>query len=42
LQKHKDSTKYITLIKDMYDNVVTSDGDTNDFPINIDCIKGWL
>jgi hypothetical protein len=24
LQKHKDSTKYITLIKDMYDNVVTS------------------
>jgi hypothetical protein len=39
LQKHKVSTKYITLIKDMYDNVVTSvrtsDGDTNDFPINI-------
>jgi hypothetical protein len=36
LQKHKVSTKYITLIKDMYDNVVTnvrtSDGDTNDFP----------
>jgi hypothetical protein len=31
LQKHKVSTKYITLIKDMYDNVVTSartsDGD---------------
>jgi hypothetical protein len=24
LQKHKVSTKYITLIKDMYDNVVTS------------------
>jgi hypothetical protein len=39
LQKHKISTRYITLIKDMYDNVVTSvqtsDGDTNDFPINI-------
>jgi hypothetical protein len=24
LQKHKFSTKYITLINDMYDNVVTS------------------
>jgi hypothetical protein len=39
LQKHKVSTKYITLIKDIYDNIVTSvrtsDGDTNDFPINI-------
>jgi hypothetical protein len=39
LQKHKVLTKCITLIKDMYDNVVTSvrtsDGDTNDFPINI-------
>jgi hypothetical protein len=39
LQKHVVSTKYITLIKDMYDNVVTSvrisDGDTNDFSINI-------
>jgi hypothetical protein len=39
LQKHKVSSKYITLIKDIYDNVVTrvqiSDGDTNDFPINI-------
>jgi hypothetical protein len=39
LQKHKISSKYITLIKDMYDNVVTSvrtsDEDTNDFPINI-------
>jgi hypothetical protein len=35
LQKHKVSSKYITLIKDMYDNIVisvrTSDGDTNDF-----------
>jgi hypothetical protein len=39
LQKHKVSSKYITLIKDMYNNIVTnvriSDGDTNDFPINI-------
>jgi hypothetical protein len=39
LQTHKVSSKYITLIKDMYDNVVTivrtSDGDTNDFSINI-------
>jgi hypothetical protein len=38
LHKHKISTKYITLIKDIYDNVVTSvrtsDRDTNDFPIN--------
>jgi hypothetical protein len=35
LQKNKVSIKYITLIKDMYDNIVTSDGDTNDFLINI-------
>jgi hypothetical protein len=39
LQKYKVSTKYIILIKDMYDNVVTSvrtsDRGTNDFPINI-------
>jgi hypothetical protein len=39
LQKHKFSIKYITLIKDMYDNVVTSvrtsNRDTNDFLINI-------
>jgi hypothetical protein len=39
LQKHKVPSKYITLINDMYDNVVTSvqtsDGDTIDFPINI-------
>jgi hypothetical protein len=44
LQKHKVSIKYITLIKDMYDNVVTSvrtsDGDTNDFPINIGLHQG--
>jgi hypothetical protein len=39
LHKHKVSSKYITLIKDIYDNVVTSvrtsDGCTNDFSINI-------
>jgi hypothetical protein len=39
LQKHTFSTKCITLIKNMYDNVVTSvrtsDRDTNDFLINI-------
>jgi hypothetical protein len=44
LQKHKVSSKYITLIKDMYDNVVTSvrtsGGDTNDFPINIGLHQG--
>jgi hypothetical protein len=44
LQKHKVLTKYIILIKDMYDNVVTSvrisDGDTNDFPINIRLHQG--
>jgi hypothetical protein len=44
LQKHKVSSKYITLIKDMYDNVVTSvqtsDGDTNDFPSNIGLHQG--
>jgi hypothetical protein len=44
LQKHNVLTKYITLIKDMYDNIVTSvrtsDGDTNDFPINIGLHQG--
>jgi hypothetical protein len=44
LQKHKVASKYIILIKDMYDNVVTnirtSDGDTNDFPINIGLHQG--
>jgi hypothetical protein len=44
LQKHKISTKYITLIKGMHDNVVTSvrtsDGDTNDIPINIGLHQG--
>jgi hypothetical protein len=37
----KSQQKYITLIKDMYDNIVTSvrtrDRDTDDFPISI-----WL
>jgi hypothetical protein len=44
LQKCKISTKCITLIKDMYNNVVTSvqtsDGDTNDFLINIRLHQG--
>jgi hypothetical protein len=44
LQKHTVSSKYITIIKDMYDNVVisvqTSDGNTNDFPINIGLHQG--
>jgi hypothetical protein len=44
VQKHKVSIKYITLIKDMYDNIVTSvrtsDRDTNDFPINIGLHQG--
>ena len=39
LDKHKIPTKYVGLIKDMYNNVVTSvqtsDGDTDDFPIRI-------
>jgi hypothetical protein len=39
MDKHKVPTKYVTLIKNMYDKVVTSvrttDGDTNVFPINI-------
>jgi hypothetical protein len=44
LQKHKVSSKYITLIKYMHDNVVTnvrtSDRDTNDFLINIGLHQG--
>jgi hypothetical protein len=44
LQKHKVSSKYITLINDMYNNIVTSvrtsDEDTNDFPINIGLDQG--
>jgi hypothetical protein len=44
LEKHKVPTKYIILIKDMYDNVVisvrTSDGDTDDFLIKIGMHQG--
>jgi hypothetical protein len=44
LQKHKILIKYITLIKNMYDNVVisdrTSERDTTDFPINIGLHQG--
>jgi hypothetical protein len=44
LQKHNVLTKYITLIKDMYDNVVTSvrtsNRDINDFSINIGLHQG--
>ena len=44
LEKHKVPTKYITLIKDMYNNVVTSvrtsDVDTDDFPIKIGLHQG--
>ena len=44
LEKHKVPAKYITLIKDMYDNVVTSvrtsDVDTDDFPIKIGLHQG--
>jgi hypothetical protein len=44
LQNHKVSSKYITLIKDMYNNVVTSvrtsDGDTTYFLINIRLHQG--
>ena len=44
LDKYKVSTKYVMLIKDMYDKVVTSvritDGDTNVFTINIILHKG--
>ena len=39
LDKHKVPTKYVTLIKDMYNNAVTSvrtnDGNTDYFPIKI-------
>ena len=39
LYKYKVPSKYVTLIKDMYNNVVTSvqtnDGNTNYFPIKI-------
>jgi hypothetical protein len=44
LEKHKVPAKYITLIKAMYDNVVTSvrtsDVDTDDFPIKIGLHQG--
>jgi hypothetical protein len=44
LDKHKVLTKYVTLIKDIYDKVVTSvrttDSDTNVFPINIGLHQG--
>ena len=44
LVKHKVSTKYVGLIKDMYNNVVTtvrtSDGETDDFPIRIGLHQG--
>jgi hypothetical protein len=44
LDKHKVPIKCITLIKDMYDKVVTSirttDGDTNVFSINIGLYQG--
>jgi serine protease inhibitor len=44
LQNQKVSTNYITLIRDMYDNIVTSvstsDKDTYDFPINIGLHQG--
>ena len=44
LEKHKVPTKYITLIKDMYDNVVThvrtSDINTDDFSMKIGLHQG--
>lgn len=44
LEKKKVPTKYVNLIKDMYDNVVTSvrtcDGETSDFPIKIGLHQG--
>ena len=43
LEKNGVPLKYIKLIKDMYDNTVTSvrtsDGITSEFPITIGCIK---
>ena len=44
LEKHKVLAKYFTLIKYMYNNVVTSvqtsDGSTDDFPIEIGLHQG--
>jgi Ni2+-binding GTPase involved in maturation of urease and hydrogenase len=46
LEKHKVPTKYVTLIKDIYMDVVTFvrtwDGDTSDFPIKIGLHQGQL
>ena len=42
--QNKVPTKYVGLIKDMYNNVMTSvrtsDGDTDDFPIRIELHQG--
>ena len=44
LDKHKVPTKYVGLIKNMYNNIVTSvqtsDGDMDDFPIRIGLHQG--
>jgi hypothetical protein len=44
LEKHKVLTKYVTLVKDMYRDVMTfvrtCDGDTSDFPIKIGLHQG--
>ena len=44
LDKHKVPSNYVTLIKDMYNNVVTSvqinDGNTDYFPIKIGLHRG--
>ena len=43
LEKHKVLAKYITIIKDMYDDMTkvrTSDVDTDDFPITIGLHQG--
>ena len=44
LEKKKVPTKYVTLIKDMYDDVVTSvracDSETSDFPLKIGSHQG--
>jgi hypothetical protein len=40
LEKHKVPTKYITLIKDMYVNVVTSVRTSDG--VKIDCTRGQL
>jgi hypothetical protein len=46
LDKYNVPAKYITLIKDMYDNVVksvrTRDGDTDDFLIKIGLHQGQI